>query len=470
MIAGTMPAMGGLRHGALAIALGVLSFGAFGCAEDEAGPAGSGHILLVTVDTLRADHMGLYGYARATTPQIDRFFGERGRLFLRAYATSAYTSPSVVSVLTGLLPQDHRVRLFLQLLGDEIPLLSEMLPAPYESAAFVSNSVLTDEAMGIGHRFDHYDDFVGEREANRAAFERTARRTTDAVLRWLRDERDPDRPLFLWVHYIDPHGPYGPPEEPPLRFSHDQPLPIDIARVPVVQRRRGQDDGLDYVDRYDEEIAYADAQIGRLFDAWAEIGPVDDSLVLFTADHGETLMEHERWFDHGYHVYEELVRVPLLLRGYGVPPGRSEALVSGVDLVPTILGFAGAPVDPALPGFDLRDPEAIASDRAVFAEARRWRTAIQGDRKWMLEYRQGRREIMDRRFYDLARDPGEQSPEPWQQEGTTTRWLLELGERDPDPGGYPHDPRRGHKLEAPKISPHATPEQLEQLRALGYVE
>ncbi len=462
--------MRGWRHGTLGIALGVLGSLALACAEREAGPKGSGNILLVSVDTLRADHMGLYGYARSTTPRIDSFFGDEGRIFLRAYATSAYTSPSMVSVLTGLLPQDHRVRLFLQLVGEEIPLVSELLPAEYQSAAFVSNSVLTDEAIGIGRRFDHYDDFVDEREANRAVFERTARRTTDAVLRWLTAERDSARPLFLWVHYIDPHGPYGPPEEPPVRFGHDEPLPIDIAQVPLVQRRRGQTDGLDYVDRYDEEIAWADAQIGRLLDAWGRLGPVDESLVLFTADHGETLMEHERWFDHGYHVYEELVRVPLMLRGYGVSPGRSQALASGIDLLPTILGFAGAPVDPDLPGFDLRDPDAISRDRAVFAEARSWRAAIQGDRKWMLAYRQGRREVRDRRYYDLARDPGEQSPGPWQHEGATTDWLLELGERDPDPGGFPANPARGSKLEAPKISPHATPEQLEQLRALGYVE
>jgi arylsulfatase A-like enzyme len=465
-----MPAMRGWRHGALAIALGVLSSPVLGCPEREAVLPSSGNILLVTVDTLRADHMGIYGYERSTTPQIDRFFAEQGRVFLRAYATSAYTSPSMVSVLTGLLPQDHRVRLFLQLVGKEILLLPEMLPRDYQSAAIVSNSVLTDEAMGMGARFDFYDDFVAEREANRSAYERTARRTTEAALRWLSEERDPQRPLFLWVHYIDPHGPYGPPEEPPRRFSHAEPLPIDITRVPIVQRRKGQDDGLDYVDRYDEEIAYADAQIGRLFDAWGRLGPVDQSLVLFTADHGETLMEHERWFDHGYHVYEELVRVPLMLRGYGVPPGRSRALASSIDIAPTILRFAGVPTKPALAGLDLRDPDAIGSDRAVFAEARRWRTAIQGDRKWMLEYRPGRREVQSRRFYDLARDPGEQSPGPWRHEGPATTWLLELGERDPDPGGYPANPTRGRKLDAPKVSPHATPEQLEQLRALGYVE
>ena len=154
----------------------------------------AGDILLITVDTLRPDHLGLYGYERATSPNIDRHFANAA-IFERAYATSANTSPSVISILTGQLPHDHGVRKFYQLLSDDVQLVTDLLPDAYQTAAFVSNIVLTDEAMGIARYFDHYDDHVDERESTRKIFERSAQRTTDAALLWIAEHRDPERPL-----------------------------------------------------------------------------------------------------------------------------------------------------------------------------------------------------------------------------------------------------------------------------------
>jgi len=194
---------------------------------------------LITVDTLRADHLGMYGYSRDTSPNIDRWFAD-SRVYQRAYATEAATAPSVASILTGRLPQHHRVRLFYQLLGREIPALPDILAgAGYQTAAVVSNLVLTDEAMGMASRFDSYDDFVDEPEPSREVWERNARRTSDAAIGWLDDQRDPARPSFLWVHYMDPHGPYQAPEDRSTNFEHDRPLPFVTRRSegPATTRR-----------------------------------------------------------------------------------------------------------------------------------------------------------------------------------------------------------------------------------------
>jgi choline-sulfatase len=170
-------------------------------------------VLLICVDTLRADHVGLYGYARRTTPRIDAFFSS-GRVFESAYAAAPVTTPSIVSALTGLYPHRHGVRLLMQRIAPELATVADYLrQAGYQTAGVVSNAVLTDKATGLGERFGFYDDFVDEREGFREEmYERRAARTTDAAIRWLSHERDADRPHFLFVHYIDPHGPYRPPK------------------------------------------------------------------------------------------------------------------------------------------------------------------------------------------------------------------------------------------------------------------
>ncbi len=253
-------------------------------------------------------------------------------------------------------------------------------------------------------------------------------------------------------------------------------MPVQNQRILRYQREKGVKDALDYVDRYDEEIAYLDAQIGRLLDGYAQRQAPTAALMIFSADHGESMIEHERWFTHGYQVYEEIIRVPLMIRGPGVESGRREGLVSIIDLVPTILEFAGAPAH-GLTGQPLqRNPKREASDRTVFAEGGSdlilLRAAIRGNRKWVTRVRAGKREPTRPQFFDLANDPGEMAPREWapvdSPEGA--RELLALIERDPDPGGRPESFRKGVKLEAPKVAPRAAPEAIERLRALGYVE
>ncbi len=227
-----------------------------GACSDEKAPAAARNILLITVDTLRADHLGIYGYERPTSPAIDRWF-EDARIYESAYSTEANTSPSVVSILTGLPPQRHGVRFFFQKLSPEIRILPDYLrDHGYLTAAVVSNMVLTDEALGLADRFDHYDDFVDEASPGWKVYERRASRTTDAALAWLVERQPADHRHLLWVHYIDPHGPYAPPPDAPVDFTHDEPLRIDLKKL-----QRGHlvigvgDDGREYLDRYDEEIA-----------------------------------------------------------------------------------------------------------------------------------------------------------------------------------------------------------------------
>lgn len=440
-------------------------------------------ILLISVDTLRPDHLSLYGYRRSTSPAIDRFF-QHASLYQRAYSSEANTSPSVVSMLSGLYPARHRVRFFYQRIPAQVPVLSDYLAAAgYQTAAVVSNVVLTREAIGLSTRFDHYDDFVDEREARLDVFERRASRTTDAALTWLEDMRDAGRPHFLWVHYIDPHGPYRPPEESALTpFRSTQRQPIDLQRVVPYQRDPTLSDGARYIDRYDDEIAYVDSEIGRLLARYREIDPADQSIVIFTADHGENLIEHDVYFNHGHQVWESIMRVPLAIRW---PGGRAESVevpVSLVDLAPSVLDALGYPEAPRALAFDgkpLRERRAAdaisleASGRAGRGDPTHWvyrhhRALVSGDEKWFASVdREGA--VVARGRFDLAADPGETSPEPWYFGGkgnTLLRWF----EADPDVAGIPATTLKGERLSGPKVAPGRTPEQLRALRALGYVE
>ncbi len=432
-----------------------------GCAR---GPSPLGDIILITVDTLRADHMDIYGYGRQTTPELNQFFKD-GMVFERSYATSSFTTASIVSVLSGLLPQDHGVRLFDQLLPEGCELVTELLPVSYQRAAFVSNPVLSDGGLGIAARFDHFDDEM-ERRSDTHTLERGARATTDAVIRWLQHECDPERPLFLWVHYMDPHTPYTPPETWSSVF--DRELEGESAPQPIVgnANRPVEAKALDRIDNYDREIAYTDAEIGRLMQSYAELRELDEALILLTSDHGETLLERARRFQHAYHVFEEIVRVPLLMRGPDVDSSGSERLVSGVDLLPTMLAFAGKQPAPDLPGSDLRASRSSADKAVVFVESihrfdkNQWRAAIRQKEKWLVRVRQGPQRIVQKGFWDLASDPEERVLRPWRAgEGAGER-LLELASRDPDPAGRPSEYRKGV----------LTQQDVEVLRAMGYVE
>ena len=274
-------------------------------------------VVLITIDTLRADHVGGYGAPDVATPALDALIAE-GLRFERAYATAPLTLPSHASMLTGLYPPRHGVRhngVFH--LGQEAETLAESFQAAgFHTGAVVGSFVLSAQ-FGLHQGFDHYDDQFGEKRSAGSGFqERTATQVTDHALAWLATVDDP---FFLWVHYYDPHADYQPP-------------------APWSERFAGR--------LYDGEVAYVDSEIGRLIEALEERGRFDRTVVAVTSDHGEALGEHGE-STHGYFLYDAVLRVPLILRGPGLPSGQARAdLVSGAAVAPTLAQLAG------LSGFD----------------------------------------------------------------------------------------------------------------------
>jgi arylsulfatase A-like enzyme len=485
----------GLR-GVASLLLGAASLS---CGRDSQGEgpvapptrAAPPSIALLVVDTLRRDHLGAYGYERATTPGIDRW-STRGLVFDSAYTPVPFTAPAVMSLLTGLYPEHHRVRMVFQRIPPQSLTLPQYLKqAGYHTAAVVSNMVLTDEATGLGGRFDYFDDYVdepvrwsGTRE--RPAFERTAERTTDAALAWLGKAKALGRPLFIWVHYMDPHGPYTPPAQP---FRHDKPVPMDPKRVPLYNRTPGVTDGAEVVDRYDGEIAHTDRAVARFIEAWERAVAPGRSVVVLTADHGETLMEpgREQWFTHGFNVWQEQARVPLVLAGDGIPPGRRTEPVSLLDVVPTLLEVAGRRGAPGLDGRSLLGAPDAGRELLIEGMGRtrgnQFRALVKGSQKWVLYSEGGVEHPASRRLFDLEKDPQEQRPAPWPGPAATAGppTLLAAFRNDPDPSGLPAkdsllvgrrltDAKAQPDEGLPVVSPDVDPETLERLRALGYVQ
>ena len=287
------------------------------------------NVVLVTIDTLRADHVGSYGNAAAATPNLDAL-AARGVRFQTAVAHVPLTGPSHASILTGLTPLAHGFRdNGGYALGTAVKTAAEdFRAAGYRTAAFVSGFPL-DRRFGFDRGFETYDDHLprGNDRRRTPYVERRGDATTDAVLRWFSAPPAPAAPFFLWVHYYDPHAPYEPPGELAGRFR-DAP--------------------------YDGEIAFVDTQLGRLVQALEQKGAMAGTVLLVTADHGESLGEHGEG-THGIFVYDATLRVPFILAGPGVAAGRAAATVArGIDVLPTLLDYAGLSASPALEGRSLR--------------------------------------------------------------------------------------------------------------------
>jgi arylsulfatase len=442
------------------------------------------NVLFITLDALRADHMSIYGYHRKTSPNLDKFFTQ-GTVYEYAYCTEANTGPSVVSFLSGMLPQETGVRLLMQKCPEDLTLMPDYLSeVGYQTAGIVSNMVLTTEASALDVHFDYFDDYLDDKEPYRKVFERNARATTDAGLLWLVEAYDSKKPYFLWLHYQDTHGPYHPPPDKPVEFTHPRPKMIDIARIPEYtvelipdkkklkrlhpsSKKRFVSDGLAYVDRYDEELAYADFHINRLLEAFEEKGLLKNTLVIFSADHGESMMEHEKWFTHGYHIYEEITHVPLLVRY----PDNKETVrvktrVSLVDLLPTILDLVGIEAPAGLRGKPLT--KAFGTE-PVYAQGMEWRSMIYDHKKWLIIYGEDQDIPLRRYMYNLLNDPVELDRLPWVN-SPEAEAFYQLIASDPDPGGIPEEFAKGMHLSAPKGRPGLDEKTLKRLKSLGYVE
>ena len=324
------------------IALLALLWVALGCGETTK----LRNVLLVTVDTLRADHVGPYG-SELPTPAFDTLARE-GVVIEGACTPTPSTGPAHVSLMTGLHPWRHGVLLNAVAMHDqEVPVLAEHLhDAGFATAGFVSSFNL-DRRYGFARGFDSYG-FEGTfQHSDKPDFWNVGGETTERALAWL-DQRGPE-PFFLWVHYFDPHAPYDPPPD----FYRPKTEPIDIAGKTLPPGFPSRKMLIEAVRGYRGSVVYSDAQIGALIDRLRDTEQLDETLVVVTSDHGEGLGDHGR-LGHGHQLYDELVTIPLLLRGARLPAGvRLKGAAQLEDLMPTILSLVGAPIPPGLDGLDL---------------------------------------------------------------------------------------------------------------------
>jgi arylsulfatase A-like enzyme len=439
--------------GGLALAAG--AFGAafgFGGGRSAEAPSPAAvaadrpSFLVIVVDTLRADHLGCYGYARPTSPTIDRLAGE-GVLFERAFSQSSWTKPATASLFTGRFPTQHQAVYERSRIPDAETTIPERLrPLGYRTAVLSANPWVVPE-YGFDQGVDDFVSIYDERFTRVTLFMTVLKRLSQLVdgklrlynkVKYLvlgelsttaRDTRLVDaatawlgahgaRPFFLYLHMMSPHHPYDPP--PPFdRFVPDK------AHAPVKNYPRKSYEFFDHGDplsaaeladmvaRYDGDVLHADTEIARLLATVDRLGLSQTTVVVVTADHGEEFYDHENW-GHGQSLYQELIHVPLIVRAPGrVPAGARVARpVMHVDVLPTLMALAGAPRPDSSPALaeDLLGAGG-ATDRPVVSElvyrAAQGDVIVAGTRK-LLTVRLG--DEVREQLFDLATDPAERRP------------------------------------------------------------
>ncbi|HSD65338.1 MAG TPA: sulfatase [Vicinamibacteria bacterium] len=439
-------------------------------------PAAAGNrlsVLLVTIDTLRADHLGAYGYRRATSPNMDAL-ARRGVVFDQAYTYWPKTRGSFVAMLTGRLASQTGYGKSHPLLLEFNPTLASVLrDAGYETAATVDNPNVA-ASLGYAKGFSRYRE-TWEETALATEMDRTRAITGDGV-RYLGEAR-PDRPFLLWLHYVNPHAPYEPPPPWDTAFLDaaaargDRLRPVEgfHGGVPRQWSVPGRTLG-GYVARYDGEIAAVDAEVGKLLAALDGSAVRDHTLVVITSDHGESLGEHDYYFDHGEDLFDPSIRVPLLVAGPGIEGGRrSDVLATTLDLVPTVLDAVKVSYPPDLAGESLLP--------AARGEPRPDRPRLQGQNDRNLLGAWGRRfKIVATpseggaryALYDRASDPGEtrDASRAQAQRAGEERRALELvrGRIDAQLA------KTRRLLEGRPGEERLSPEACEKLKAMGYVQ
>jgi arylsulfatase A-like enzyme len=430
------------------------------------------NVLLVTIDTLRADHLGAYGYKRPTSPRIDAL-AAKATLFERAYTFWPKTRGSFVMMMTGRLPAVNGYSKTHPTLVDFNPTLASVLKgAGYETAALVDNPNVAAR-WGYAKGFDRYRE-TWEEPALESEVARTKAITEDAV-GFLKARRA--APFFLWLHYVNPHAPYTPPAPYDTAF-------LDAAakagpRLPVVPAFHGgipkqwavagQDRLGYYVAQYDGEIAAVDQEVGTVLDALAASGLGGRTLVVLTSDHGESLGEHDYYFDHGEDLFEPSMAIPLVVAMPGAPGGvRSRALASTLDLVPTVLDALKVSYPPDLAGTSLLRAlkgEAAGAPRLFGANERNLSAT------WDERYRLVAEPVepgASLKLFDRASDPGETRdvsrarPEAMRE----ARRELELFQERSDRAWA----RTRPLLEGKGGEPAMSAEAREKLCALNYIE
>ena len=366
----------------VAAALLVGLAGLSACGRANRGPA---NVLVITLDTLRADHVGSYGYAAAKTPVLDAL-AARGARFASATTTTPLTLSAHTSLFTGTWPTTHGVRDNTGFyVDDAVTTLAEVLKSRgYRTGGFVGAFVL-DARWGIAQGFDHYfDEFDLSEDVGPGldAIQRPGADVVDAATTWL--TQPGTAPFFAWVHLYDAHTPYAAPAE----FARQFPDTRDGA--------------------YDAEVAYADSQVGRLLATLQADGRLDNTIVVLLSDHGEQLGEH-REQSHGFFVYDASVQVPLIMAGPGVATRVVPDQVRIIDVMPTVLDLAGIAIPATVQGASLR-PALDGQRQALLAFSESWYPRFHYGWSELRAVRDGRYKFIlapRRELYDVVADPGE---------------------------------------------------------------
>ena len=390
---------GGLGRALVAVAAAAVASCGSGGGEGAVDPGEAPpSLILVSLDTLRPDHLGLYGYERDTSPYLDRLASEC-LVFDRAYTTAAWTLVAHMSMLTGLEASDHGVTGPTKALSPEVPPVAERLrERGYRTLGlYAGECKWVEPRYGFGRGFELYQGHDGPEDAR-------------ARLAAALADHHPSRPLFLFLHLFDVHSA---PFEPGFTGFYDPPPPFDEMFLPGARELLADVDCLEVWDGdgtlppdqleamralYDGGVRYVDSELETLVEGWRASGLLDRALLVITADHGESLGAHGRAGGHGG-MYEEGLRIPLLVR---FPDGhrageREEGLVSVVDFATTFLEAAGLEVEPWRAGRSLRTPP--PAERVVRAQR-----ALIGSR-WKVN-----QEVGQRSLYDLVEDAAEAAP------------------------------------------------------------
>ncbi len=427
------------------------------------------NLILISIDCLRPDHMGAYGYQRDTTPNIDRF-AEDGVVFETAVATSSWTLPTHMSMLTGLVPSFHRATKW-EKLDTSVPYLPELLSSNGYRTSGVASWVYVSQIYGFERGFHLYD--VMENPI--------ASDVVDAALSQLVKNRGQNH--FLFMHLLDPHWPYLPPREFIERFG---PRPRDISDLQdLIARSKpppSDRETHEIIQLYDGEIAYTDQELGRFFAELKMLGLYEDSMIIVTADHGEAFYEHGHW-QHSQTLYDEVVRIPLIVKWPGGSAGsRVASLVSQVDIFPSLLEAAGIEPPPT-EAVDLAlrlDGDAEPEDRTAISEVT-WRSPRETSMKIAFRTTSskfivtlsgpasldggddlGVSELEEEELYDLLKDPHEQN-------NLLTKTSRDLAEFHRKMRSF-LDTARGIRTTRQGQQVELDEEVLERLRSLGYVD
>jgi arylsulfatase A-like enzyme len=413
--------------------------------------AGRG-IVLVSIDTLRRDHVGTYGYARPTTPRLDALARE-GLVVEDAVSVSSWTLPSHLSMLTSVDPARHGGTDMDHRFNGSVATLPALLRAAGFRTRAVTSHLYVSAVYGLDSGFEHLD-FRQDRKAKEVA---------DRAIALL--DRVGDQPFFLFLHFYDPHWHYDPPPETLKLFEESYAGSLTGLWQEFSRRPRDQVSAADLqhlLALYDGEIRATDDQLGRVLDHLARRALGDTTLVVVTSDHGEEFLEHGHW-EHQRTLYEEVVRIPLVMRGPGIRPRRETAPASLLDVAPTITAWAGLPASGSFQGRSLL--ETMGPGGEAYGETQHTTDSTDklflraGADRWKLilsQPRAGGPPVEE--WFDLRADPGELKPTPPREEvaGPIRARALERF--------------RSSRAGAPKPATVCLDaEQQERLRALGYV-